>query len=740
MKTLKLAPVLCMLFVSTVSFAQNFTAKYNEEAENVRKSVWGWERPEFKKYSVPVQYRKASKVIIARHLEVNADTKRRVGFLGNLSTLSEIMRESVMVNDKSAVQEYSEISYTQLERKSAVMMTSSSIVYVGVKVIKPDGSWREIKSDDVVLTKDSKSQKEAKLAVPDLQPGDVIDYFIAKQTKMSQLEKLPEYTLLFSDDAPVMHLSVRIEMGKRYSLKYRSYNGAPDFRQTTSEDGDIVLDAAKENMPGTEGILWTSSYRQLPMIRTSMQLGNVIVEGKKIDRRGDGEVFKDRKTSDFLDDKLREVHKDRMTRSFAFPMGNAPLNRLRQLKRARKNISTDSLAREVFYVFRYVTFLEQDGTRPIDKVIAQPSFSLNENLANFYLGEFMRVEKVLTSTVYSTLNKGPRMNEVLTTEDFNNIIKVRDAKVPYYGLENIFTIPGVVPSYLENSHDAVAVDLKGEITGPRGFEKSGTDIPGSSASENMRIERLDISLSGEPNLLEVKRQSTLRGHYKASEQQRLVLFEDYYEDERKHIGDAFTLLERLGENKKTVRYSEELTAAFAAARKNNKESFIEEAKTFFNQDIKDINNYKVENIGARHTNPDFVYSSSFRMGGIVKKAGTSFVIEIGKIQGGQLTLEAKQRTRTLDVYAPFARSLQYNIRFVIPEGYTAEGVEALNRKVENATGYFICEAVNTGKAIELTIKKSYNHSFEPAANWPQMVNFIEAANNWENSKIVLKKK
>jgi hypothetical protein len=37
-------------------------------------------------------------------------------------------------------------------------------------------------------------------------------------------------------------------------------------------------------------------------------------------------------------------------------------------------------------------------------------------------------------------------------------------------------------------------------------------------------------------------------------------------------------------------------------------------------------------------------------------------------------------------------------------------------------------------------KKSYNNSYEPVANWDKMLAFIDAANEWSNSKIVLKKK
>ncbi len=217
------------------------------------------------------------------------------------------------------------------------------------------------------------------------------------------------------------------------------------------------------------------------------------------------------------------------------------------------------------------------------------------------------------------------------------------------------------------------------------------------------------------------------------------MFEDYYNDERKYFKDDRDLIERLSEGKKTKKFSEELEAAFAEARKNNKESFLNEAKSFFEQEIKDMTDQKIENIGTRHTSPDFVYSSTFKMGGLVKKGGTSYIIDIGKLQGGQLKIEGEQRKRTLDVYAPFSRSLQYDINLTIPDGYVAEGVEALNKKVETSSGSFVTEAKINGQSINLKIRKVYNNPYEPASNWNNMLTFVDAS-EFGNAKIILKKK
>ena len=68
------------------------------------------------------------------------------------------------------------------------------------------------------------------MAISDLEPGDIIDYFIATEQQLTDdFEKKP-YTLLLFDDAPIMSFSFHSQLGKKYNVQYRSYNGAPNLK------------------------------------------------------------------------------------------------------------------------------------------------------------------------------------------------------------------------------------------------------------------------------------------------------------------------------------------------------------------------------------------------------------------------------------------------------------------------------------------------------------------------------
>ncbi len=336
---------------------------------------------------------------------------------------------------------------------------------------------------------------------------------------MTQLEAVPPYTFLFYDDVPVMHCSMHIETGKKYAIEYRSYNGAPEFKITKGDDDDNILDVVKKNIPAVAGSnLWTSAYRQLPLIRLNIIVGYNGMFAKRLNAHKPGEVYKNQESDEYLEDKLRYITSYRTMNRLTFGLGKISGDYLKTVTRNKKNISTDSLSRELFYAFRFSTFLEQVADKSIDRLLALPSIDLDENRVTFYLGEFMKAYDVDNSMLYATSNRGPRLKEILSTDDLNNIIMLRDADKPYYGFQNIFTVQGYVPDYFENTKNAITVDTRGQReTNIKNFAHGTTNIPGSDAAANTRIEKMDVSISTETSMLNVKRKSIVRGHYKTSE-------------------------------------------------------------------------------------------------------------------------------------------------------------------------------------------------------------------------------
>jgi len=728
--------------------------KYKEEADAIRKEVWGWKKPEFAVRTIPAEYSNASRIVIARHTEINADSKQKTAFYGlGFSSyrqlfLTEIVREAIKINDKAAVSDYSEITFTKMAKASGFFLNATTNVYIGVRVIKPDGSVKEVSADDAVLTKDEKSEKEAKLAIPDLQPGDIVDYFLAKQQSMEQntLSDISTYAFTLFDDAPMMSYSIHIEMGKKYAIEYRCYNGAPDFKKSITNDDDNVFDMVIKNIPAyAESGLWISPFRQLPMIRMNIKVGYKGMFAGRYNAREPGKVYYNPPADEFIEDEkinisARKSYDTRMGTGTSGGIasklsGNISKYYFQVIK--NKDLPVDSSIAELYYLYRYAMFMNVGLNSPIADVVAIPQATVARNNSIYDFGNFLRYKDYECDMVFVTSRSGPNLKEIVSSADINWMVVTRGDRDRIMGISDVFTPAFYIPQEYENTKQAITLRPVGK---KKDFDESTINIPGTAASQNTRIETIRLAPAPNGTDLQVTRKTVLKGHYKSDVQKDLILVEDYINSERKLFGETRTLIEEFEDMKSRKNYAAELKAAFDREREKQKDKFIEEAKNWFDQPISDLNGYKVDNLGVRHNNPDFVYSSKFTMGNVIKKAGNNMIIDIGKLQGSPLKITERQRTRKLDVYMPFARSVQWQITLQIPDGYTAEGVNELNKKVENDTGFFIAEATSDEKTVTIKVKKSYNHAFEPVANWEKMLAFIDAANDWSNAKILLKKK
>ena len=745
-------------FITTAAiiFSSSFTIataqskdeiKYRQESQEMRKEVWAWDMPAFKVTAVPEQYSKVSKVVLAEHTELTADSKTKLAFYGfavgtnKEQKLTEVVREMVKLNDKTAVDEYSELSFTQFEKESGFFHPDKSTSYLGARIIKPNGKVEEINADDIVLTRDESLEKKAKVAIPDLEPGDILDYFIATEQSLTNDVTVKPYQVILFSDAPVLNLSFHAQLGKKYAIQYRSYNGAPDLKVSKNDDDDIIADVEKKNIPPFETSLWVAAARQLPFIRMNISLG---ARGADYfaDRMRPGEISKNSDVQDFMDGTAAELAAAtydvliaKENKKEYRQIENEAKRMAKQCNVNYKDLSDEDKATWLFYTMRFTKLLNFDISH-LSKTIHIGDYSFNHIAFPIY-GAF-KTAGLDPSILISTNRKGYRLKEILSKDDLLLTTFFPESR-KFFSIQSVFDLPMTIPNDIEGLKDTRAFTYNPRLGIKANKAQNGPAIAVSSADENAHIENLQLSLTADRNNLAVHRSTTLKGYYKQDEQRALILYEDFYEEERKAFHEDKSLIESLEDGKRSAKSVDEVKNAFKEARTKQKDQFTTEAKDWFNLDITDMKDYKTDTLGVRLSAPNFVYSSNFNMGGLIKKAGNNLIVEIGKIEGEPLVIKPEQRKREIDVYEPFARSIEYNIEFKIPEGYTVAGLAALNKKVENEAGYFVAEATETGNTVTIKVKKHYLHNFEPASNWNKVIEFTDAAGDWANSKLLLKK-
>jgi hypothetical protein len=726
----------------SVANAQNDN-DYKKRAAEVRQEIWGWNIPAFKNRTVPEAFRNESGIILARHHEIKAASRNNEGTAHKNVYYSNTVRELVKINDKATLEEYSEFGFQKFKKLNSVFSKkANSITILGVRIYKADGSIKEVNADDAVLIKDEKNDKQGKLAITDLQVGDMIDYFIREEEEKDYSHPIDPELFLFGDDKPILHYSIHCEFGKKYALEYRAMNGAPEFKVKKDSQEDNILDAEMENIPSLPVSLWMSAYRQIPILRLNVIVGYKGMFAGAINSRNPGEVYRNQSTDEIIDD----IRVEMQTSVTGMYYKGVPLyykevkSLLKQYNKKNDDIPKDSLPYYVYYALRYLTFYRVGPKDPIivgrDRNYQTPN---NHNflfLLNLILREFdIPCDIVLATSLY-----GPDSKQVMSRNDFEFMLKTQEGKPVFMSAEGVFTNCNYISSEYEGQRvPVIYIKSIRMMTGRLITENSVVDLPKTKALQNKHSEILKVSFGNDLQQMNIDRKTVLTGHMRSGEQKSLLLFEDYYDEERKALGVKESFMEEFADSRRNRSLSDEYKAAFAKAREESRQQFVNEIKDQFDNEPKDLKLFRVDNMGLRHTNPDFIYTTQFAIDGWIKKAGNNYIFEIGKLIGSQLELKPDQRKRKVDVYMPFPRTYEYTIEVDIPAGYKVEGLDKLVQNKSNESGSFVATAQQTGNTIHIKVSKIYNNTIEPVSRWPKLVEIMDAANDYLGQKILLKK-
>jgi hypothetical protein len=504
-------------------------------------------------------------------------------------------------------------------------------------------------------------------------------------------------------------------------------NKAPEAKQSTNPDKDIILDLDVQHIPAAPTGLWMSPLRELPALRI-----NVLAGGNG---RAKGEVVKGVPLAEVvgsIDGRLRYIDPNWQvaTRKRIFDM-------MRDYDKKYPKLPDDSLAFLIFYTYRFFHFYDlANHDQEVGQERNQGTISDYEYLP--YLKDLLDHYNIPSSYVVTPSKYGPAMNQVMGPGDLALILRVDLAKPVYFDNNNMFTYPGYIPSYQEGQpfteifHKSYSKRREpGSVDG---------NVPLSDAGDNVHREELHVAIDGaEMQLLRVKRHTVLTGKMKEAEQVRLLNFEDCYETERTALRMERPMAEELKKDRTNKKVYEDYLAALKNARASLKDRFKEELAEEYDQEPKELTSWKIDNAGIRHNAPDLVYSTEFTLDGLVQRAGNNFLLNIGKVINSPLKLTPSQRNRTVDIYMSYARTIDCTISFAIPQGFSVQGADKLNKTVDNECGSVITTAQLQGNQLLLHFKRVYKHTMEPAAKWPQLLAIIDACTDLSGQKVLLKK-
>jgi len=697
-----------------------------QSKEEVTDMFWGAKDAYKSVVTIPEKWKNESAVVIYKN--ENYDFHK----FGINVTYTSSTRKRIKLQDQAAVTEFSEFSFKDRFYSSKGYAVRKGKTFVGIKVVKPDGSEKIVNIDEEAVTTDDSK----KIAIANLEPGDIIDYYFysVEPFKTSAEFGFDPVENTLGDEYPIMNLKLNFNTENDFFVNFNTYNGAPELKQLATKGGDRQYELIAENIEKNDFPRWFYPLAELPCYKFQVYFA----------RSGAFE----KSANAFLPEKENIIKKTVSPNDVLAYYQNKfrPFGDLGQIERYLKGRTfktNEEKVREVYYYTRHQYYTRYVEAFVVNDAKIMEPFELYGNYPTFFNTEyqfinhfmaFLKDNKINYDIIVATPRVNGNIKDLLIENNTQVLLKVNTENPVYLQFFTPYTNADQIPFSIENS-DAYMI----EVAKQKKITKIETiKLPLSSYTDNQTIEKMDVSLTPDLSEIKVERESSLYGHNKDSEQPDKMYFFDYVDEDYTKY-ESTPLLEMVKNKKKKEKYTTEFNALKDKLRDKQKEEFKKTTESEFGFSFED-HSLKIVSTGRFGKSFPFTFNETFTAkNSLLKKAGENYVFEIGKLIGQQLDLEEKENKRTNNVYQPFPRSYKDEIVFTIPEGYTISGLDKLNKKIVNSTGGFESTAKIEGNKLIIKSFKYYTNYYEPNSNWKNMVAFLDAAYQFTQEKVLLKK-
>ena len=715
--------ILLCIFTSLVTFGQN------KEEEKVKHMYWEGKNSQAENTEIPEKWKNESAVIL--YQEFFYDYHK---FATNVRYTSGI-RKRIKLLDKISVDDFSEFSFIKKFRVKRGYWGRKGKKFVGIKIIKPNGKVREIEIGKEATQTDNKN--EYKIAIPGLEVGDIIDYYVHTVEPFKQ-----RYGYTFesikrplNDIYPTKKFVLRFNTENDFFINFNTYNGAPKLKQIDTEknnDRRYILEA--EDLDKSDYPVWFEPLNELPFFKFQVTLAR---SGKFQER-----IF------NFLSDQEKDV-KTSVSKAEVLELFSDKYNRFKSpsilLKRALKDkkLSGKKLIEYAFYFMRHHhqnKYVEPSILRESKIYYSGFDIGINEvfiensEMFNAKFGNFLMYHKIPFDIIVAMKKENGSIEDMLFSNELTTCIRV-NLEEPLY--ISYFGIHSNLETILPQIEETKAYSLSYSFEDRKLKDIQEITMPGSSSQENSSTKDMILTLDDDFSTFSVTRESNYQGHSKVAILDNLLYFFDYIPEDYK-MNKKNSVIANIKKKKEKIRVQKEYDALIEKFKKRQSEDFTSYAKDDLDMELEDYT-YEILNTGRFENDKSFRYKDEFTVKDhFIKRAGKNYIIEIGKFIGGQINFKGKDRERNTNIYFDYSRSFINKITLIIPKGYEISGLSNLHKTVKNETGEFTSTAqVKDGKLIVET-KKRYYKNYVSKAHWNQLLEFLDEAIQFTSEKILLK--
>jgi hypothetical protein len=707
---------LLVLFSLVTTFAFG-----TERDQELRSEMWSSSDKNFQLVEVPKKWSEKSAVIIA---QLNRFEYRKPA-LSSLLRYNEYSHYRIKLNDKNAVQKYSEMTYlsTRYDNSEA----ESIKVYVGFKIIKPNG--KEIIVDEskaVAMEKEYRGQKRAysKLAIPNLEPGDIFDYYICEEATRANSQLIyffdpVIYTL--PQEYPVMNHKLQFRAERKCYINLRSLNGAPELKlvaDDANEETYYTLDG--KDIEGVEDMRWMYPYREMPTIKfraafasgKGMRAFDVLL--------GEPGVVKSSVSKKELQDMVATMLSVSYDTKFFSKF----------VKKKLKNEKDPFvIAKQCYYFYRNEYF------GPMESNLVEgrsPWSSMPQVKFVDVFSTFLTSKKIPHDIVLAVPRNISGLNDLLIENEIDWMIRVKKGdQYLYLTAFDLNTIPGTFDALLEGT-EAYALD---GMVAPKRWDAKKITLPGSTSADHRTNTEIKLDLSN-LDLVKASVKRSLAGRNKLGEQYNSMDLYDFHQEEQARFDMPESFAGYVGRKKYLA-----MKDAYWSKRANARNDRLKESiESDFDIKVKEVSDFKIEQTGRYDNAPEMIYTFNFTSDDIVKKAGANYMVDIGKLIEQQTKIDGEELKRKNNIYFDNPRMFKYKIVMDIPKGYTVQGLDKLNQKAEFKAGGFTSTAKEEKGQVIIETNKHYDLNYASNSEWQNIVKFLNAAYDFSEQKLLLKKK
>jgi hypothetical protein len=699
---------------------------YQEKAEKVKKEIMGENDPAFSRTDIPEEYRNESAVIIAMKYSLNSDHDNR------RDVIVTTLHERIKLQDKAALEDYSEFNIQKMKgsRHTSEYKIES---FMGIRVIKPDGSEREVNMSDAVNVKDEKHDKKQKIAISDLQVGDILDYYLRiNRYPTSKVSNPDPLDFSIGEKYPMLDFVLNARIYEKIGMSWRYLNDSSTGLSRNLVGDDYVYTIHKTDVPKVTDERWLYEQRSLPTLRLAY---------RGYDERQSVNGVDESAIQEYLT--YRVIHAGQMYVgiSYLVPEFRSVLKNYKKIKK-RADLSKREISELAYYFARYSTLYREhlDYGGAIDVGPRRKGLVPSKHYIANLMRELLKDNGIKSELAATVPRHVGTLQDAVSLDDLEYfIIAQTDDKPMYCYMESMFNYPDELSPYMQGQEAWVVAVSGSSREKANSFRKM--TLPVTTAAQNVDAEKVNVTFNPDNmQQLNISKKIEATGYYRYN-YVSMMLYEDLLEEESKNVASVTDQKYDLGTNSTGMNRNRfpEYQAAFSKERKEMDETVSESLEGEYSNKPVSVNSYVITEKALQEQTQPLTMNLAFTMDGFVKKAGNNYMLDIGKLIAGQIELSKEEHKRTYDINTQFARIVTYEVKVNIPAGYTLEGAESLNKSVVNSTGQFVSTSkVENGQLI-VTIDKRYNHQHEPAAAWEEMMAFMDAAADFTKQKVLIKK-